>query len=119
VERVKVVAAHVRFVCDFGLSARSPGSLVKQILDKAGKNDEASLRTLDYFDPLQLAGLLRAPAVVSSGGKDMVCPAAGISAVVARMPGVKMLFHDPELTHTTSPAFYEVMWGWLERYLKR
>ncbi|MBL8178866.1 MAG: acetylxylan esterase, partial [Bryobacterales bacterium] len=38
-ERVKVVAAHVPFLCDFRGAARRPGSLVKQILDKAGKND--------------------------------------------------------------------------------
>ncbi|MCC6490750.1 MAG: acetylxylan esterase, partial [Candidatus Hydrogenedentes bacterium] len=99
-------------------AARTAGSLVKQILDKAGKNDEASLHTLDYFDPLRLVGELKAPALVSSGGKDAVCPAATIRAVFDRIPGVKSLFHDPELVHTTSPGFYELSWVWLERYLK-
>jgi len=117
-KRVKVVAAHVPFLCDFRLAARTAGSLVKQILDKAGKNDEASLRTLDYFDPLQLVSELKAPAIISAGGKDTVCPAATIRAVFERMPGVKSLFHDPELVHTTSPGFYELSWVWLNRYLK-
>ena len=117
--RVKAVSAHVPFLCDFRQAARTEGSLVKQILDKAGKNDDAALGTLDYFDPLRLVGELRVPTVVSAGGMDKVCPAGTIRAVYDRIPGVKMLFHDPELVHTTSLGFYEVMWVWLDRYLKR
>ncbi|MFN7933525.1 MAG: acetylxylan esterase [Bryobacteraceae bacterium] len=117
--RVKVVAAHVPFLCDFRQAAKTQGSLVKQILDKAGKNDSQALATLDYFDPLALVGELRVPAVLSSGGRDAVCPAPTIRAVFDRIPGVKTLFHDPELVHTTSLEFYDVMWLWLNRYLKR
>lgn len=118
-KRVKVVAAHVPFLCDFRQAARTEGSLVKQILDKAGRNDEAALGTLDYFDPLRLVGEMRVPAVLSSGGRDAVCPAGTIRAVFDRIPGVRTLFHDPELVHTTSLGFYELGWVWLDRYLKR
>jgi cephalosporin-C deacetylase len=116
--RIKAVAAHVPFLCDFRQSARTPGSLVQQILDKAGKNDEAHLRTLAYFDPLHLVQNLQAPAIVSSGGRDTTCPAATIRAVFDRIPAVKSLFHDPDLTHTTSPAFYRLAWQWLDSHLK-
>ena len=53
--RVKAVVAHVPFLCNFRLAASTPKSLVKKLLDQAGRNDEAALRTLDYFDPWQLA----------------------------------------------------------------
>jgi cephalosporin-C deacetylase len=117
--RVKVVVAHVPFLCDFRQAAKTDGSLVKQILDKAGKNDEQALATLDYFDPLRLVGELRVPAAVSSGGMDAVCPSTTIRAMFDRIPGVKTLFHDPELVHTTSADFYQLSWVWLDRYLKR
>lgn len=115
--RLKAVVAHVPFLCDMRRAARTQGALVKQILDRAGLNDEAHLSTLDYFDPLQLVSSLRIPALVSSGGRDTVCPAATIHSVFDRIPSVKSLLHDPDLVHTTSAAFYGMTWNWLDRYL--
>lgn len=117
--RIKAVSAHVPFLCDMRLAARTQGSLVKAVLDKAGKNNEETLRTLDYFDPLQLVSRLRVPALISSGGKDATCPATTIRNVFDRVGSVKSLFHDPELIHTTSAPFYEMMWNWLDRYVKQ
>ncbi len=90
---------------------------MKKLLDQAGVNDEAHLRTLDYFDPLQRLATLRAPVLVSSGGRDTVCPAETIRAVFDRISSVKSLFHDPELTHTSSETFYALTWNWLDRRL--
>ena len=59
--RLKAVVALLPFLCDMRRGARIEGSLVKKLLDQAGVNDEAHLRTLDYFDPLQLVSTLRAP----------------------------------------------------------
>jgi cephalosporin-C deacetylase len=117
--RLKAVVAHVPFLCDMRRAARTEGSLVKKLLDQAGMNDERHLDTLDYFDPLQLAASLRAPALVSSGGRDAVCPAPAIRAVFDRIPATKSLFHDPDLLHTTSEPFYAMCWQWLERNLRR
>ena len=116
--RLKAVVAHLPFLCDMRQGARIDGSLVKQLLDRAALNDEPHLRTLDYFDPLQLVPALRAPALVSSGGRDGVCPAPTIRSVFDRIPSVKSLFHDPELPHTTSATFYQMTWNWLDRYLR-
>jgi len=115
--RFKAVAALLPFLCDMRRGARIDGSFVKKLLDQAGVNDEAHLRTLDYFDPLQLVSMLRTPALVSSGGRDTVCPAETIRAVFDRIPGVKSLFHDPELTHTSSETFYGLTWQWLDHWL--
>ena len=108
--RLKAVAALLPFLCDMRRGARIDSSLVKKLLDQAGVNDEAHLRTLDYFDPLQLVSTLRAPALVSSGGRDATCPAETIHPVFDRIPGVKSLFHDPELTHTSSETSYGLIW---------
>jgi cephalosporin-C deacetylase len=117
--RVKAVVAHVPFLCDMRAAARTRGSLVGRLLDQAGRNNEEALRTLDYFDPLNLVPRLRSPALVSSGGKDLTCPSPGIRAVFDRIPSVKSLFQDPELIHTTSAPFYDMMWSWIDRYVGR
>ena len=116
--RLKAVAAHVPFLCDMRLAARTEGALVKKLLDDAHVNDDAHLRTLDHFDPLQLASILKVPTLMSSGGLDTVCPAATIRNVFDRVPGVKVLLHDPALPHTTSETFYSLTWLWLDRYLR-
>ena len=113
--RVKAVVAHVPFLCDFRLAARTPNSLVKKLLDHAGRNDEAALSTLDYFDPRELAPQLRVPVLMSAGGRDEVCPAATIQSVHERLPGAKTLKTYPNLPHTSCLDFYNLSWLWLDQ----
>ena len=93
------------------------GALV--LLHGRGADELDLFPLLDYFDPLQLVSALRAPALVSSGGRDTTCPAETIRAVFDRIPGVKSLFHDPELTHTSSATSYGLIWQWLDRWLSQ
>jgi cephalosporin-C deacetylase len=117
--RVKAVAAHVPFLCDFRTAARTPGSLVKRLLDQAKRNDAAALATLDYFDPLQLAPRLRMPVLVSAGGKDLTCPETTIRAVFARVSSeVKELKYYPDLPHTSCVDFYNFTWPWLDQHFR-
>lgn len=115
--RVKAVAAHVPFLCNFRVAAATPGSLVRTLLDRARRNDPAALRTLDYFDPLQLAPGLHIPVLISAGGKDSVCPMQTIRSVYERLPGDKLLKVYPDLTHTSCLDFYKLSWTWLSDQL--
>lgn len=112
--RVKAVVAHLPFLCNFPLAAQAPGSLVKRLLDDAGRNNEASLRTLKYFDPYELAPQLRVNVLMSAGGKDTVCPANTIESVYQRLAGPKSLKFYPELSHTSCVEFYNLSWSWLD-----
>lgn len=116
--RVKTVVAHVPFLCNFRLAAQIPNSLVKTILDKANLNNENSLRTLDYFDPLQLVSKLKGRhAMLSAGGKDETCPIQTIQSVYKEIPGKKKLKVYPDLVHTSCLDFYNQSWKWLDRYV--
>ncbi len=108
--RVKAVVSHVPFLCDFRHNVA-----YKSCPDLVG--DPVFLNTFDYFDPVNLAPLLKAPTLVSSGGKDFTCPPDAIRAVWNRLPGIKALHHEPDLTHTTSVDFYNMGWEWFARYL--
>jgi cephalosporin-C deacetylase len=116
--RVKAVVAHVPFLCSMRRAARTEGALIKTLLDKAGKNDEAHLKSLEFFDPLHLISNLKAPVLISSGGKDTVCPADTIQPIFDKVQSVKAIFHDPDLTHTTSEQFYRMTWAWIEQHLR-
>jgi cephalosporin-C deacetylase-like acetyl esterase len=61
---------------------------------------------------------LRAPVLMSAGGKDTVCPPVTIQAVYDRLPGVKALHVYPDLTHTSCLAFYNLSWTWLDQHFR-
>ncbi len=114
--RVKAVVAHVPFLCDFPLAAQTSDSLVKKLLDKAGRNNDAALKTLSFFDPKELAPHLNIPVLMSAGGKDEVCPKATIQSVYDRIPSAtKLLKVYPDLPHTSCVDFYNFSWIWLEK----
>jgi cephalosporin-C deacetylase len=118
--RVKAVAAHVPFLCNFRLAARTANSRVKNQLDQAKRNDEAALRTLDYFDPFQLAPKLRVPVLISAGGRDEVCPLATIQSVYERVPSPKKTLKTyPNLVHTSCVDFYNFTWTWLDENFRK
>ena len=113
--RIKAVVAHVPFLCNFRLATSLPSSLVKSLLNKAGANNEASFRTLDYFDPFQLAARIHVPVLMSAGGKDKVCPMQTIQSVYEKIKGKKQLKIYPDLTHTSCLDFYNQSWPWLDK----
>jgi cephalosporin-C deacetylase len=117
--RVKAVAAHVPFLCDMRRAALIPGALVKTLLERRGALNARTLRTLDYFDPVNLAEWLRAPVLLSSGGQDAVCPPETIRSVFDRLPGIKSIVVYPALPHTSSGDFYRMGWEWMDRHLGR
>lgn len=115
--RVRTVVAHVPFLCNMRLAATIP-SLVKHLLDRKGNNNARAIRTLEYFDPYQLAPRLHIPVLMSAGGKDHTCPKPTIESVYNRIPDKnKKLIVYPNLTHTTCLDFYQHYWPWLDRYL--
>jgi len=117
--RVKAVVAHVPFLCNFRMAATIPKSLVKVLLDRHQANHEASLRTLDYFDPFYLAPRIRVPVLMSAGGKDELCPVKTIESVYTRIHSRKKLKIYPLLPHTTCLDFYNITWSWLDKNFRK
>lgn len=116
--RVKIVVAHVPFLCNMRLAATMP-SLVKTVLDKHKKNNETYLSTLDYFDPYNLVQWIHCPVLMSEGGKDVMCPLATIQSVYDRLKTKKKLKIYPDLPHTTCLDFYNYWWPWVAKHLKK
>ncbi len=116
--RIKAVVAHVPFLCNLRLAATLP-SLAKSLLDRAGNNNTAAFRTLDYFDPYVLADRITVPVFMNAGGKDQLCPAPTIKSVYDKIKSTKKEYQFyPNLTHTSCMDSYARTWIFLERYFK-
>ncbi len=108
-KRIIACVSHVPYLCDFTDNAYFAPT------DEA--KDPAFLNTWRYFDPVNTASRIQAATLLSSGGKDILCPPNTIHAVYAQLPAIKAIAHFPDLTHTSSTDFYEMGWEWLQRYL--
>lgn len=117
--RIRAVVAHVPCLSGMREAAAIAGSLVNTLLDKANLNNPDAWNTLDYFDPLRLATTIRAPTLMSAGGKDRTCPASTIRSVFDSVTAVKSLAWYPELPHTSSASFYALSWTWMDLYVNR
>jgi len=106
---VRAVTAHVSALCAL---RQNPGHTTFDL-----GCDATLLDTWDYFDPLHLASRIRVPTLMSSGGKDTICPADTIRAVFDRLSGIKALIHYPDLIHTACNDFYAQRWQWMDRFL--
>ena len=116
--RIRAATAHLPCLCDMRAAAAMAGSLVNTLLNKTGLNNGEASNTLDYFDAARLAPNLRAPVLISAGGKDATCPAAAIRSTFDRVAGIKSLVSYPDLPHTTSQGFYVLSWAWMDTYLR-
>jgi cephalosporin-C deacetylase len=116
-KRIKTVVAHVPFLCNFQLAAQSDSSLVKQLLDKAGKNNFDAIAALAYIDPLYLVTKLHASVLMSAGGLDKTCPEQTIRTVYNHIKAEKELKYYPTLKHTSCLDFYKQTWQWLNQKL--
>lgn len=116
--RIKAVVAHVPFLCNLRMAATMP-SLARSLLDRAGNNNAAAFRTLDYFDPYVLADRISVPAFIDAGGKDLLCPAPTIRSVYDKIKSKKKEYQFyPGLPHTSCMDSYARTWVFLDRYFK-
>lgn len=106
--RIRAVTAHLPFFCDMAHNA--------QFRDHPLAEPQ-NLRTFAFFDPITNAPKLNIPVLLSSGGRDEMCPTETIRAVFDRLSGIKALIHYPDLIHTASPDYYRLCWDWMDRHL--
>jgi cephalosporin-C deacetylase len=109
--RIKAVVSSLPALCDYRHNAA------------LAPNPEASnpvfLNTWDYFEPVKLAPLIKAPTLLLSGGQDLTCLAETIQTVFDNLQTIKGLVHIPTLGHGASAEFYGMAWDWVSRYCMR
>jgi cephalosporin-C deacetylase len=115
--RIRAVTAHVPFLCNLRQSAQIDEAIARKLLLRHNALTPAKLRTLDFFDPVNLVRRLKAPVLMSAGGKDGGCPASSIRSVFDNATGIKSLVYYPDLPHTSCSDFYKMSWEWLGRHL--
>ena len=118
-KRISVCAPDIPFLCDWVkyFKASKWPEMDRWIAADPKRSWPATLRTLSYFDTLNMADRVRCPVLVSIGVQDAVCPPSTIYAVFNRFAGGKEIRVYPEAKHYV-PAKHRVLsQRWLTRHL--
>jgi cephalosporin-C deacetylase len=116
--RVVAVSADFPFLTDWPESLRAPGSPyadVRKYIAAHPKEKDAVMKTVSYYDTLDVAGRISVPVFVQTGLKDRTCPAPPIVKMFGRLRSAqKTLKKYPNADHTDEGA---VRWRTAEDFL--
>ncbi len=79
---------------------------------------KSTLRTLGYFDTMNMASRIECPTLMSMGLQDEVCPPTTIFAVYNRITADKEYWMYKRRGHGLGRAHYERAWKWIRRAFK-
>lgn len=116
--RITAVSADFPFLTDWPKSLSAPNSPyadVRKYLDEHPERRDAVLRTLSYYDTLDVADRIRVPALVQAGAKDRTCPEAGVKKLYDALGSRHKRFVEyQDADHTDDGA---VRWKTAEDFL--
>ncbi|NUQ01508.1 MAG: acetylxylan esterase, partial [Armatimonadetes bacterium] len=113
--RVKLAAAEVPFLCDYPEAlkvASYPYGEIRNYLNEHPERREQVLRTLSYFDGMNLAPEIRCPVVMTVGLRDRVCPPPTVWAAYHYITAPKQIFVYPAMGHAVSSEFGQAREQW-------
>jgi cephalosporin-C deacetylase len=119
--RITACAPDIPFLCDWvNYFKTSDWPEMQEWIDaEPHRSWEQTLRTMSYFDMLNLADRIKCPVYVGIGMQDEVCPAGTIFAVYNRLPGEKEYRVYPDAGHWVPGEHYKLQIDWfIEQFEK-
>jgi len=116
-KRISLCAADIPFLCDWVkyFKASHWPEMDKWIAEKPERTWKSTLRTLSYFDTLNLADRVRCPVLLSLGVQDGVCPPSTVFAVYNRLEHRKQLRTYPDTGHAIPATQRTLRTDWIAR----
>lgn len=111
--QVRCVCADLPFLTAFplsGLQGEAYGILKKAYASQA---EALFWNRLGFVDTVSHAHRLTMPVMLSSGGKDIICPPATIEHLFEKLPGTKQYTYLEENVHTHSRQSMVLFRSWL------
>ena len=120
--RLRMAAANVPFLTDFPRSMTMTGNPYRELvryIESRPESRERVMHTLSYFDVLNLAEKITAPAIISIGLFDRTCPAPAIYGLYLKLASSdKRVEIYPYLDHhEVNKEFGPVQSRWIKNHL--
>jgi cephalosporin-C deacetylase-like acetyl esterase len=121
--RIRLCAPDIPFLCDWRRYFRTTlmtdqwSEVDAWIKADGSRSLETTLRTMSYFDTLNLVDRIRCPVFMGVGLQDDVCPPATIFAVYNRITSSKEVRVYPEAQHWVGAPHDQERYRWIrERF---
>jgi cephalosporin-C deacetylase-like acetyl esterase len=121
-ERIRCVVSYYPALSDMtGYLHGRAGGWPHILRDPEGNvyNDPQFIETLSYYDVVNFARLLRAPAFFSMGYNDKVCPPTSTFSVYNSVKGPKEVMVVPQTAHWTFAEQGAAGQAFLDKHLKK
>jgi len=111
--RVDLCVADIPFLCDWIDYFRLTHwpEMDEWIADQPHRSWQSTLRTLSYFDTMNLADRIHCPTLMSVGLQDSVCPPTTCFHTFNRIPGEKNFRVYPNKRHGLGKEHYAWVWA--------
>ena len=119
--RISLCAPNIPFLCDWVkyFKASHWPEMDKWIEARPERTWETTLKTMSYFDTLNMADRIRCPVLFSLGVQDPVCPPSTVFSVYNRLGGRKEFRAYPNDAHRVNGAHRAVLNAWIGREFSR
>jgi cephalosporin-C deacetylase-like acetyl esterase len=119
--RISLCAPDIPFLCDWVkyFKASHWPEMNAWVEAESDRSWATTLRTLSYFDTLNMADRIRCPVFLGVGLQDEVCPAATIFAVYNRLRGPKEYHVYPTAGHSVGASHHQKRRDWIREHLQK
>lgn len=115
---IQAAVAEIPFLCHFDRAAtlidNYPYREIAEYCRRRGEDGKAVLRTLSYFDGMNMAEYIAVPTLITAGLMDMVCPPSTVFAVYNAIQARKDIIVAPFGEHETFPGVLERRMQWFD-----
>ncbi|MGI9240868.1 MAG: acetylxylan esterase [Verrucomicrobiales bacterium] len=120
-DRIALCAPDIPFLCDWRkyFKASKWPEIDQWIAAKEERSWESTLRTMSYFDALNLADRIKCPVFLGIGLQDAVCPAHTIFAVYNRLVGERSYRIYPRAEHRVGSGHEDLRYRWLNEQFQK
>jgi cephalosporin-C deacetylase-like acetyl esterase len=116
--RIALCAPDIAFLCNWDkyFQATDWPEMNAWVDAEPHRTWSTTLRTLSYFDTMNMADRIQCPVLMGLGLQDDVCPAATIFAVYNRINVAKEYYVYPYAKHSVGVSHAQTQSDWIDRH---
>ena len=116
--RISLCAPHIPFLTNWELYFKTSHwpEMDEWIEAKELRTWQSTLKTLSYFDTMNMAPRIECPVFMGVGLQDAICPPVTCFAVYNRVKGKKEYRVYPNAKHHVDKAHHQLVFNWMRKH---
>ena len=117
-KRISLCVPHIPFLTNWDLYFKTSHwpEMDRWIEEKDSRTWQSTLKTLSYFDTMNMAPWIECPVFMGIGLQDAICPPGTTFAVYNRLKGKKEFLVYPRAKHNVEKEFHSLAFNWMRKH---